>query len=353
MLKLFNSTFGGIVILDGPDGAGKTTLANKLAEVAEKQGYTPYYRHLGAPVRAAWDEHKEALLEYIRLAFSGKKNLVIADRYFMSEAIYGHIYRQGSEYPYAARHFDRLLYRYGALRVVCAPPVEYVVQTHATLKSQRAEMYSDGMQSIAQMYYDLWHGCDGNNLALSPMGDYVHQLIWKGGVQDKIGWRHYDVTADGQNMVHYCEDLLAELEDLRATYVDIGLNNYLTGRPHSRSVLLVGDASSREEDQIPFLSNEGSSVYLAKTLQRLEADESQICMVNVNDHGGLDTVAKIGQMCGRTIVLGKNAQRSMERYLLKYDAVVRHPQHARRFTHNDQSYANDLREAFAGMAGVY
>ena len=350
------SNHGGIIILDGPDGAGKTTLANKIAERAMLKGYVPLYAHLSKPADA-WAEHRDALFEYIRCAFEcNTKTLVIADRHFMSEAIYGHVYRQGSEYPFAARHVDRLLYRYGAVRVVCAPPVEYVIETHARLKSERTEMYDSGMEAIARMYYDLWYGSSDANVDYSPLGDYLQQLIWEGGVADKIGWYHYDVTVNGKNMDQYSDILIDEMGQLQAMvspFLD-GTKKNLTGWPRRSAVLLVGDCISDDSNsRTPFFANHGSSLYLAKTLQKIHADESRVCMVNVNDPDGITRVRDVTRFCGRTIALGCRAEQALEKASLTYQARVRHPQHARRFTHHDSRYAQELKTAFNEMAGVY
>ena len=348
---------GGIIILDGPDGAGKTTLAEVISQRAALRGYTPRYEHLSKPIDA-WAEHRDALLNYVDYAFNSpvKNCLVIADRHFMSEAIYGHVYRQGSEYPLAMRHVDRLLYRYGALRVVCAPPVEYVTATHERLKSERAEMYDSGMETIGRMYWDLWNGCDVSAVDLSPMGDYIQQLIWDGGVADKLGWYHYDVTSDGNNMVAYADHLLDELQELTiltSPFLD-GSKKNLTGWPRRQAVLLVGDRISDDSGcGVPFMANHGSSLYLARTLQKIHADESRVCIVNVNDPDGIARVRDATRFCGRTIALGRAAEQGLEKAGLSYHARVRHPQHARRFTHHDNSYAQELRAAFNGMAGVY
>lgn len=348
---------GGIIILDGPDGAGKTTLARAIMKQAEKIGYEPIYKHLSKPIDA-WGEHRDALLEYINAAHSpsGRPVLIVADRHFISEAVYGHVYRQGSEYPYAARHVDRLLHRFGALRVVCAPPVDYVTSTHEKLKQTREEMYDKGMDLVARMYHDLWHGSSDASADYSPMGDYVQQLIFEGGVADKCGWYHYDVTTDGKDMPAYCDELLSELKaqtGLVSMFNDASMKN-LTGWPRKQSVLLVGDKISDQDSLgVPFLSNSNSSLYLAKTLQKIHADESRVCMVNINDPLGEAAVRSAAHYCGRIVVMGRMAEQGMEIAKVKYDARVRHPQHASRFSHRDNTYAHELREAFSGMAGTY
>lgn len=339
----------GIILLEGADATGKTSLANHIVS----QFPNAEYLHLGKPNTGnAWSDHKNALLLAISRVRQGK--LMVIDRLWLSEAIYGAVYRDGSEYPFTARHLDRLMYRFGALRIICAPPVDYVVQSHKRMVQEREELYTDRMYEVAKRYLDVWEGVEfvKDEAEYSGRG-YLEQLSMKGGVADKIGWYKYDVTTDGTNMDHYVSYLKHQLsENLRllpAFYED---TDNMTGWARRQAVVLVGDRSSSPESHWPFLANSGSSLYLAKMLHRLEADESRVCFVNANGPSG-GMILRHGRLgCGRIIALGRAAEQALEREKIVYDARVRHPQHARRFTHNDASYEQELREAFNGFAGV-
>lgn len=347
----------GIILLDGADGAGKTTLAEKIKERAEKLGADAVVHHLGKPARGrCWQEHSDALTLYIKEAFLENK-LVIADRHFLSEAIYGTVYRDGSEYPYAARHFDRLMHRFRCLRVICAPPVEHVVETHARLKGERHEEYDDKMDEVAHRYLDLWNGAVFNeddkkiNYYYSD-DDYISQLTYRGGVNDKIGWYHYDVTEHGKDMDLYARFLLHELET-EQNLIDGHLLDpetwCFTGYPQLASALLVGDRLSAPNPLgVPFYANHACSEYLAKTLQHVVVDESRLVIANINDESGARTVAALQERCGRTIVMGREAEREMLRLGMTFDARIRHPQHPRRFNYKDKTYAKELIAALAG-----
>lgn len=332
----------GIIILDGPDGSGKTTLARHLCATVKDAVYV----HLSAPARGqAWQEHRAALLRIIAEYRQGR--LVVVDRHFLSEAVYGAVYRGGSEYPFAARHVDRLLYRFGALRVVCCPPVEHVVQTHARLMKERGEMYADRMDKVAKLYLALWEGRPGSDVL-----NYLDHLIVAGGVNDQLGWAKYDVTMDGVDLPKTGERFLTELAQLAATVPCIyDTTDNLTGWARKQAVLLVGDRCSNSEEW-PFLSNAGSSLYLATVLNRLGADEARVCMINANGPGGEKLLRQKQVRCGRTVAMGREAERALELFRIPYHAKVRHPQHAARFSRNDNSYELELGAAMAGMAGV-
>lgn len=340
----------GIILIDGPDAAGKTTLAKKICEKTE----TAEYVHLGKPNKGqAWAEHKAALVNAINSMKKGK--LVVIDRHFLSEAVYGSVYREGSEYAYAARHVDRLLYRFGALRVICAPPVDYVLETHKKMIQEREEMYHDKMYEVAKKYIEIWDGLD---FVKDPeeyaRKGYMETLAITGGVSDKIGWYKYDVTIDGKNMDSYVEFLKYELNSIKSLLPNefFSDSENFTGWPRRHSVLLVGDQASGEDGAWPFMSNRGSSLYLAKILNNLQVDEARLCMMNINGPGGPIMLQTAKILCGRIIAMGRKAEQLLEQQKIFYHARVRHPQHARRFTTHDNTYEDELREAFAGHAGV-
>ena len=358
------SKLRGIILIDGPDCSGKSTLAEHIKTTAEKLGSKAVVRHLGKPEPGTcWGLHKAALCAYVKEAFT-EDTLVIADRHFLSEAIYGVSYREGSEYPFAARHVDRLLHRFRALRVICAPSVEFVVETHAKMKKLRVEAYDTGMGAIAQRYLDLWHGAldasgnpnVGSTWSYKGHQDYVQQLTADGGVADRNGWYHYNVETHGQALTSYVKALLDELES-EQELIQPGLLDLdhwrFTGFPSQQSVLLVGDKiKSANLTHTPFLSNSNSSEYLASVLHKLHADESRVVVANINDEHGPETVNRLSRLCGRTIALGREAEKTLQLTGIRYHAKVRHPQHARRFSRYDQTYEQELRVAFAGMADV-
>lgn len=345
----------GLIILDGPDGAGKTTLAEAIHAQCLKNKQRSSIHHLTKPQSGkAWEEHRDALLKYLHEAYT-QDTVVIADRHFMSECIYGRHYREGSEYPHAARHVDRILHRFRALRVICAPPVEYIKKTYARLRRERVEMYDGGMEAIAKRYLDLWTGSSSSDYA-TP-NDYIEQLTHAGGVYRFMGWYHYDVTSHPMDKVHlFADELLSELEDeqflLNEQLYDFEVHRF-TGFPHDRAVLLVGDRVNEDNLlHIPFFSNQGSSVYLAEQLSRLNVDESRVVMVNANDPAGESTVRLLTELCGRTIVLGRLAERTMLQRRIHFDASIRHPQAARRFSYHDHSYGKELKQALRGWASL-
>lgn len=107
-----------IIILEGVDGAGKSTLAKKIAALSP------------LPVRL---EHRGEIKstpeeEYIKpLMYSRDDELIIADRWHVGEMIYGPIYRGKSlvagDYN---RIIEGLLDTLGAAKVILSPSLKVV-----------------------------------------------------------------------------------------------------------------------------------------------------------------------------------------------------------------------------------
>ena len=82
----------GIIVLDGPDGAGKTTLAKYLQGHYGAKYIDMTYRWK----KNQFEYHTAAIHHAIQLS---QKQLVVIDRWWMSENIYADVYRK--DYTYA------------------------------------------------------------------------------------------------------------------------------------------------------------------------------------------------------------------------------------------------------------
>lgn len=103
-----------IIIIEGPDGAGKTTLANQLRD---QTGYMILHR--SQPKNE--EDKKRMMDEYLQVIKSNKN--VILDRSWYSEMVYGPVMRDDSVITYPQMYdLERALARNGALIIYCTAP---------------------------------------------------------------------------------------------------------------------------------------------------------------------------------------------------------------------------------------
>lgn len=134
-------------IIEGPDGAGKTTLARRLAETTGA-----YYVHLGAFPRV-----KVGLARlYVDAMMPAVLGLadVVMDRSWLSERPYGAAFRAGEDrLRSAVRSLERLAWRCQTVVVRCLPPLERVVENFG----RRPELLGTREELVAvyRSYEDL------------------------------------------------------------------------------------------------------------------------------------------------------------------------------------------------------
>ena len=105
----------GLIIVDGCDGTGKTTLAQAICN-----RYNGVYMHN----TYRWKDkmylyHTAALHRALKLS---KTRLVVIDRLWMSEAIYAEVYRGGSPWPHMGRMIDRIVRKHAGMYIIGLSP---------------------------------------------------------------------------------------------------------------------------------------------------------------------------------------------------------------------------------------
>ena len=335
----------GIIILEGPDGAGKTYLADKLRERYHKDtGQEACYIH-GRAWKDVWRWHLGMLR---RAAHEAERRLVIVDRHWISECIYGTVLRSGPGYSVAGqRALHRQWLHLGALYVLCVPDPEFIVSQHAALTLGREELVkkTQHMRDVACRYVDLVKG----NVLRDPQGDLVEQLANAGGVNGHANWYHYDRERE-RAMSPQLPRILLDLarkrhEARRYPGRSWGL---VTGSP-TATVALVGDRSNAATPQPPFLADVHSSRYLGERLHARRIPEGLIALINANDVVSDDELRHMLKPYRRVVALGGKAADRLITAGHRADIAIRHPQYARRFQHHGD-YARELDDAIFGGA---
>ena len=123
------------VIIEGPDGGGKTTLAEALLKELDL-----VYHHEGPPERGGLHDRYSALL---------RENSVL-DRWALSEAVYGSVCRGGSLLtPLELAKLLALARRAGAVSVLCLPPLEVC---EAVWEARKRSEYVTSARALREVY---------------------------------------------------------------------------------------------------------------------------------------------------------------------------------------------------------
>lgn len=341
----------GLILLEGPDGVGKTTLAKAIVEK-----YDGHYMHMTYRWKNKMFTYHAAGLN--RAAKLSREKLVVLDRQWMSEEAYAQIYRGGSLIPHAGRMHQRVLNKLAAVTVVCLPGDWGTYQDRFNvLTKERVEMYEpdERMMAVARWYDALWHG---KYMHRDWVG-YGPDLANAGGLNMKNGFARYTIESDGSpsRMPKFIGKLGAYLEVQRQFQSEFGLNpnfyNFL-GYPQVAKYLFVGDRINKTNRAIdyPFYAHHNSSLYISKCLSDIGFDESLACWTNINDQHGMEVCEEMINHYGlEPICFGGNAHSELRK---NYPNVIHihHPSYARRFMPKHE-YIKQLKDALNAANSRY
>lgn len=135
-----------IIIIEGPDGSGKTTLANKLSE---QTGYPIEHRS-----KPETEEEKKKMYDMYLQMCKSKRN-VILDRCWYSEIVYGTVMRDASMISiYDMYALEKQLSKVGALLIYCTD-TESALWRRATKRGEDYITSRDDFRSICEQYNKL------------------------------------------------------------------------------------------------------------------------------------------------------------------------------------------------------
>ena len=198
MIDLFAKSEYPIFVFEGPDGAGKTTLAKHLAKVLGGK-----YMHLTYRFKDKMHlYHGAAIRQAARYA---QHQPVIIDRWWPSEILYAECYRGGSKF---IKHFFMLEHQatmMGVTYVWCIPEDKdrYFENINA-LKDNREELFQDGYDRLYDLYSEFFKQYAGHR------ENVAHYDMFKNYVPDNDVAR--DLTFD-----YICQNILEFAEDYRST----------------------------------------------------------------------------------------------------------------------------------------
>lgn len=170
-----------IIVLEGPDASGKTSLANYLCQELDAI-YIHNSWYVGIDSTKEFDKCMN-----IAHQLKNKNINVIIDRLFLSEIIYADVYRTGSTI-----RSDKILEweRIIDLNILCLPKSpEFVIEQHNKTKNIRFEMY-DNVEEVVKRYFGLWD----NSYKFETSNETLNFIINEGGLIKNSKYIDYDWT---------------------------------------------------------------------------------------------------------------------------------------------------------------
>jgi hypothetical protein len=201
-----------ILVIEGPDGNGKTTLADYLVKE-----YGAAYFHATYRKNAYWAEKRINLYHWsilLKAVKESHRRLVVIDRLWLSESIYGPVCRKVNK-PGYGRPFAAALEALGAIQIFClgATPGK-TFERFLESRKKRDEMWTDNgqMEVVCWTYWAYFHG---SKLAKQhsqcwydlsyPSNNYVSHVINSGGAGRKP--LHYAWDFDQGDLESFVKNL--------------------------------------------------------------------------------------------------------------------------------------------------
>jgi hypothetical protein len=301
-----------LVILEGCDGAGKTTLAHELL------GYLsvlyPHARnelfHRGPPESHPLDEYELPLIDYQ----PATEHNIVCDRWHLGEVVYPQVLGRSSQLtPAALWHMEAFLLRKGAIIV------------HVSARDSVLQ------QRLFERGDDLVHANQVHDI----------QLAYALAINRTLLRVTYPTTV--QHIVEVAEEQEKTFASLNEFTTYVG--------PRFPSLLLLGDVRKVDRPELPspafmpYPSTSGS--YLLQSLYALHDDSRTRNSIGLANACDVDDPVALWETLGEplTVALGVNAFKKASANESMGARYVDHPQYVRRFQHRKHDeYAQHILE---------
>lgn len=298
-----------VVIIEGPDGAGKTTMAQAL-----RRKLDAVYVHHGSYQTLRGDQIARLYHQSLEPALTSSAAVVL-DRSWLSEPIYGEVFRSGLDRTAAYRRMlDRCLLSVPHVVVYLTTDLETLWRTVGGRPSVEMAKRREQLERVLAGYERSAPTWSGRVTRMERAGRTAEVLA--------------DAVAD---MLPHFGPLSREAR----LHDDLGVIGNVCGLP-TRRVLLVGDSASRSATTaLPFVNHNlgGCSAWFAEYLERAGIAEDRLLWVNA--WRADDTPTDLGLLHHellpvKTFALGHIAARALLEASVPH-VQVEHPQFIKRF----------------------
>lgn len=302
---------GQVIILEGPDGGGKSTLSGQLAVAFEKNG--PVHKvHHGPYPGASGEDLMGYYLDAMALAHGNRT--VIMDRSWISEPIYGKVYRNAESRlkTWQVRMLERVALGYNGMIVNCLPPLEKCIDNY---KARKGVEMLDNEDQLSRVYA-------GYCVYTSAVPQLGYDFRLNGSDDDGVS---YIMS-------------MAESSHFYGPNKGPGIGHFSPA-----SVVLLGDTVNPNESvkffdrDLPFVTigANGCSYWLTEQLEEFGIREDQLYWANVtrSDGAPLSYHWLFDLKPKAVIAMGHHAARWCNSFGIDFEST-NHPQFIKRFLSN-------------------
>lgn len=326
----------GIIILDGPDACGKSTLQQ---EFVTRHGAYPIHLTYPAPDGLTmWEYQTREMMHAISMSAT---RLVVVDRHWISEKIYAKVFRGRSPWPQMGRMMHRVWMKHSAVYVLCLPAsIELGIKRHNENLDEKHPYPDDKFAELLNAYLDF-----AASVTYSPF------------------YKEYRIENEGQDMPFFCEQVLHKVMQLQLAQYGPAHNpaeQNLLGHLATANALIVGEQSNPKEFHrkfecyYPFYEYGNSSLYLTEILDGLKMIEENVMWTNALQLGFIASphvYPLYTKRVRRIITLGQKSKVIVDAMpgIQEKDVYhLPHPQYAKRF--GVENYDQLLKEALTDVA---
>lgn len=269
-----------LIILDGPDCCGKTTLASKFKEKYHDKCSITHLSYKMAGKMGLY--HLAAILHATR---KQPDRLHILDRSWISEEIYGHVYRNGPENLFLNRMIHRIALKYSAVYILCIPhDVNEYLQFFLDVYKERNEMYD--MDDQVPRIWDCFQSIITANSNEKLQGYSGFLQSNKTTIEPFAAphWMVYDMFYDNpEETIEHSILIASDLFYRQVPQFNSPKNQNGGGHAYGAKLLLLGDHSygNYRRCNYPFVGAGSINQFLAQQLDLAGIAEEELLWMNV------------------------------------------------------------------------
>lgn len=166
-----------LIIIEGPDCTGKTTLSRYLARVFT--GAFLFHATAQGKLPLAMTDYQLNILENARVAMRELSVAAILDRHWPSEMVYGQIFRPGNPHGFYGDTFARAITEMRGIYIFCDRPD--VIEAHSRERDPEHPYDEDKFAQVVSGYRELrtrlhQSGAPLLEYDLTIWGDKMHEF---------------------------------------------------------------------------------------------------------------------------------------------------------------------------------